>query len=334
MDTVSAPGGRWSLLLAMQRRSWEQGLAGQAFLDLGRFDLATVVAADAMANQLPDGRLADLGDRNVVNGAAALEPVLAVAGRATDDALRAAADRQLRWLLVDAPRAADGTLMHVLDRRQVWSDSVYMVVPTLVAAGRVDEAERQLAGHRRRLDDPATRLFAHIWDEDEQRLTRAVEWGGGNGWVVAGCARALHLLRRASPTDPGVLADPVVDRFAAAAADCGRAVIDACLAHRADSGLFPDIVDDATSFEEVTLVAMLAYGVLTGVADGWLPAAYGTVGRSLLDTAAAHVGDDGLLRPACGSPTFDRPGVSAEAQACFLMAVAASDRSASDGARR
>ena len=71
-------------LLAMQRRSWEQGLAGQAFLDLGRFDLAAVLAADAIANQLPDGRLADLGDRNVVNGASAVEPLLAVATRTGD----------------------------------------------------------------------------------------------------------------------------------------------------------------------------------------------------------------------------------------------------------
>ena len=50
-------------MLAMQRRSWEQGLAGHALLALGRFDLATVLAVDAVANQTPDGRLADLGDR-------------------------------------------------------------------------------------------------------------------------------------------------------------------------------------------------------------------------------------------------------------------------------
>ena len=77
------------------------------------------------------------------------------------------------------------------------------------------------------------------------------------------------------------------------------------------------------SVSEVTLVAMLAYGALTGAADGWLPVDYDEIGRSLLQTAAEHVGPDGLLRPACGSPLFDRPGISAEAQAWFLLAAAA-----------
>src|SRR6478752_3758059 len=79
---LAEPSGRvLQALLAMQRRSWEQGLAGHALLALGRFDLASVLATDAVANQLPDGRLADLGDMNVVNGAAALETVLAMAAR-------------------------------------------------------------------------------------------------------------------------------------------------------------------------------------------------------------------------------------------------------------
>jgi len=313
-------------LLAMQRRSWEQGLAGHAMLALGRFDLTAVLAADAVANQLPDGRLADLGDRNVVNGAAAVEPVLAMAARSGDAELSAAAQRQIDWLVGEAPRADDGTLLHVLGRREIWSDSVYMLVPTLVAADRVDLALQQLSGHRRRLQDPSTLLFAHIWDEGEQRLTRPVAWGGGNGWVVAGCARALHLLR---PAGQWALSRPrtTVDaQFLTVAIDCARQVLDACLQHRSATGLFHDIVDDPGTFEEVKLAAMLAYAVLTGTADGWLPAGqYDQVGRSLLETVAAYVGADGLLRPACGSPSFDRPGISAEAQAWFLLAAAASD---------
>ena len=200
-------------LLAMQRRSWEQGLAGHALLALARFDLADVLAIDAVANQMPDGRLADLGDLNVVNGAAALEPVLAMATRDGDTDLAAAAQRQVDWLIDAAPRADDGTLLHVLDRREIWSDTVYMVVPALVAAGRVDLALQQLSGHSRRLQHPETQLFAHIWDEDEQRLTRAGAWGGGNGWVVAGCARAIHLLRPAGAWALPRPATPVDEEF-------------------------------------------------------------------------------------------------------------------------
>ena len=130
--------------------------------------------------------------------------------------------------------------------------------------------------------------------------------GGQLGHVPAGECRRRGVPRRWPPTVPARSSTPV----------CGTAPT---------AGLFHDIVDDPSTFEEVTLVAMLAYGALTGAADGWLPATYDEVGRSLLRTAAEHVGPDGLLRPACGSPLFDRPGISAEAQAWFLLAAAAAD---------
>jgi unsaturated rhamnogalacturonyl hydrolase len=143
-------------------------------------------------------------------------------------------------------------------------------------------------------------------------VARAAFWGGGNGWVVAGLARALRRLPAGG--------------FARDAAGHARRVADAMLALRAPSGLFHDVLDDPGTFEEVTAGLMLAYGILTGVADGWLPGSYAAAGRSLVEVARAHVDGDGLLVPACGSPRFDRPGTSAEAQAFFLLATAAQDR--------
>jgi unsaturated rhamnogalacturonyl hydrolase len=282
-------------LLGMQRLSWEQGVAAQALLDLGRYELVRVLARDAVTRQAPDGRLAEVGEGNLVNGAANAEAV-GWAGHAAAYAL------QLRWLTDTAPRAADGTLFHV--GRQVWVDTVYMVVPALPRAA----AAAQLAGHRHRLFDPDARLYAHRWDEDAQRLVRAAFWASGNGWVVAALARAL----RAAP-EPD---------WAAHATD----VINGCLAFRTAGGLFHDVLDDPGTFEEVTAAEMVAYAILTGVADGWLPGRYAAAGRELLEAAATHVDPDGFLYPACGSPGFDRPGISAEAQAFFLLAWAARDR--------
>jgi unsaturated rhamnogalacturonyl hydrolase len=279
-------------LLGMQRLSWEQGVAAQALLDLGRTDLARVLARDAVVRQLPDGRLGEVGEGNLVNGAANAEAVRAAG-------FHAAHERQLRWLTDRAPRAADGTLFHV--GREVWVDTVYMVLPVLPRA----EADRQLAGHRRRLFDPAAGLYAHRWDEDRGALTRAAHWASGNGWVVAGIARSR----------------PGPDRAAHA-----RTVIDACLRHRTPAGLFHDVLDDPGTFEEVTAAEMVAYAVFTGVADGWLPAAYRDAGEELLAAAEARVDADGFVTPASGAPHFDRPGVSAEAQAFLLLARAARHR--------
>jgi unsaturated rhamnogalacturonyl hydrolase len=283
-------------MLSMQRQSWEQGVAANAALDLGRPDLARLLADAAVVRQAADGRLGDVdGEDGAVNGAACGEAVL-VAG------FSGAAHRQLRWLAEDAPRAADGTLFHLRSRPEVWADTVYMVVPFLALAGRPDLAVRQIDGHRSRLCRDG--LYSAIWSEDSESLRRADHWGGASGWVVAGIARALRLVPALSRDD---LAAHV------------REVLDACLAHRRSDGLFHDVLDDPSTFVETNAAQMFAYAALVGAADGWLPSSYADIGRDLAAAAAAKVNELGLVTGACGSPTFDRPGTSTEAQAFHLM---------------
>ncbi|MCA2215947.1 glycoside hydrolase family 88 protein [Jidongwangia harbinensis] len=287
-------------LLAVQRQSWEQGVAAQAALDLGRTDLAALLAEAAVTRQSADGRLGTVADETgSVNGAACGEAVLRAGF--TD-----AARRQLDWLAHGAPRAADGTLYHLLDGREMWADTVYMVVPFLARSGRTDLAVQQVEGHRQRLCRDGR--YAAIWSEETGSLRRADLWGGGNGWVVAGIARAL----RAAPSLP--------------LAGHAREVLDACLALRRPDGLFHDVLDDPATFVETNAAQMFAYAALTGVADGWLPRSYAQVGRDLLAAATARVDGSGWVRGACGSPSFDRSGTSAEAQAFHLLATAARDR--------
>ncbi|GID27393.1 glycoside hydrolase family 88 protein [Paractinoplanes brasiliensis] len=280
-------------LLAMQRQSWEQGVASQAALDLGRDDLARLMAESAVARQAPDGRLGGPDD-NLVNGAACGEAVVR-AGFA------GAARRQLTWLLSEAPRATDGTLFHV--RAEVWADSIYMVLPFLACSGELKEVVRQVRGHRRVLCRDGVYSAA-----DPGRPQR---WGGGNGWVVAGIARAVRLA-------PELLATELPGH--------AREVLDACLRFRRDDGLFHDVLDDPSTFRETNAAQMFAYAALTGVHDGWLPASYEGVGRSLLAAAAREVDAYGLVRGACGAPTFDRAGTSAEAQAFHLVATVAAGK--------
>jgi unsaturated rhamnogalacturonyl hydrolase len=325
-------------LLAMQRQSWEQGVTGHALLDLGRHDLLRPMARDAVLRQQPDGRLAEGHGQGLVNSAANGEAVRWSAQDSGDPALAQALDRQLRWLQQDCPRAADGTLFHLAGGREVWSDTVYMVVPLLAAAGDVTGAERQLAGHRQRLFDPGRRLYAARWDEDSRQLSLPALWGTGNGWVVAGLARTLHHLNgshlngshlNGSHLNGGVhlSADTgSANDFERDAAAHAREVIDACLAYRRPDGLFHDVLDDPGTFVEADIAQMLAYAIFTGVTDGWLPADYAETAGSLLACARERLDADGLVTGVCGAPHFDRPGISAEAQAFFLLASRAAQR--------
>jgi unsaturated rhamnogalacturonyl hydrolase len=303
-------------LLAMQRQSWEQGVASHAMLDLDQDALVEAMARDMVTRQTVDGKLADVGgDAGIVNCGAAGEAVWWAAQRSGNPRLAEAFDRQLRWLLHDAPRAEDGTVFHIAGTQECWVDTVYMVVPLLVLAGHPEEAGRQLAGHRTRLFDPTTGLYGWRWDEALGRVTHPQHWGTGNGWVVAGIARSLRLLHGTGATWP------------ADAAEHARTVIDACLKYRStETGLFCNVVDEPSTFSEANLAQMIAYGALSGVADGWLPRSYESVGRSLLQAARRQVDEYGFVTGVCGAPHFDHQGTSVEAQSFFLLASAAASR--------
>ncbi|WP_299955176.1 glycoside hydrolase family 88 protein [uncultured Modestobacter sp.] len=298
-------------LLVSQRHSWDQGLTAAVLADAGATGPLRALVDDAVARQRADGRLAELDPVCAVNSGAVGEFVHDLAVRAGDPVLTAAAAGQRAWLTSGAPRAADGTLFHLLGSRQVWADTVYMAVPFLAAVGEPAAALAQLAGHRARLRDPGTGLWAARWDEDAGALADARPWGTGNGWVAAGAARAVGRLT-------GDAADAVAAQV--------RELLDACLVHRRPDGLFGDVLDDPAGPADTDVAAMLATAALTGAAEGWLPPSYGTTGESLLAAVVDRVDDLGRVTGASAAPHFDRPGHSPEAQAFLLLADAAHRR--------
>ncbi|MBO0867364.1 MAG: glycoside hydrolase family 88 protein [Micromonosporaceae bacterium] len=299
-------------MLAMQRYSWEQGVAANAVHDVGRYDVLLAMANDAITRQSPSGQLAYLDEVSTVNSAANGEAVLWASRATGDPRYREAAQSQLYWLLEHAPRAPDGTLYHRSTDHQIWADTVYMVCPFLVSSGQSDAALGQIEGHRGRLFDESAGLYAAVWDEDRRVLYRPAFWGTGNGWVVAAIARIMPSLPRG----------PARDDLARHA----LRVIEAAMGFRRKDGLFHDVLNEPETFVETNFAQMLAYAIGCGVADGWLPFGYVGMAQSLRNAAAARVDNAGLVWGACGSPDFAHPGTSVEAQAFFLMAQAAAER--------
>jgi len=125
-------------MLAMQRYSWEQGVAAQALLESGFKEEAVLFAHDACVRQEATGRLGVMhGEQAVTDPASNGEAVL-LAWELTGDArYREAADRMLEYLLNAAPRTGNGAISHLQHIRQVWVDSFYMCPPFLAAAGQL-----------------------------------------------------------------------------------------------------------------------------------------------------------------------------------------------------
>ena len=301
-------------LLAMQRYSWEQGVAAQAFLESGDSEMVVLLAREAVVRQLADGRAAVLGNLTAVTDPAAVGEALLAAAKLTDDpAFTNAADRLLDWVLHGAPRTRDGTLYHLHDRPQVWVDSFYMAPPFLSAAGHHEEAMKQIHGFRRLLLDPATKLLSHIWDDGLGAFTRKAFWGVGNGWALAGMTRVIRTL----PAERSKERDQLIGWVWEG--------VDACLAFARSDGLFHDVVNDPCTFVETNLSQMLSYVLYRGVAGGWLEKRYREPADAMRRAAEGKVDQFGFVQGVCASPYFDRPGTASEGQAFFLLMEAAAD---------
>lgn len=295
-------------MLGMQRATWEQGVAMQAMLESGEEELVILMAKDAVLRQSKDGRLAMLGEEFALSDAASPgEAVLWAAGKTGDSFLKEGFDKMLDYILHKAPRNRDGIIYHFTNVPQVWSDMNYMLPPFLAAAGEYDEAMKQIAGVRAMLWDDDRKLLSHMWDCEKKEFVRRDFWGVGNGWTAAGLTRVIRALPRPMKSERRYLIAYVND------------LLDGCLKHMRNDGLFHNIVDKPESFVETNLSQMLAYSIYRGIKGGWIEKIYLHHADKMRAAADRKVDGLGLVQGVCGSPEFDHPGTATEGQAFYIM---------------
>lgn len=295
-------------LLAMQRYPWEQGVAMQAFLEMGEDAVVIAMAKEAAYRQDGDGRLAALGDFQAVTDPCANgEGLLYACSITGDEMLKTASEKCLEWAMEKAPRNEDGIVFHVQNEKQIWADSMYMLPPYLAAAGKYEEAVRQMKGYFQILYHPDKKLLSHMWDDKNKKFIREAFWGVGNGWALAGLARVIDLLPEQMEEERKELIN------------MAEKLIAGLLPHMREDGLFHDEVDDSSTFVETNLSQMLSYTLYRGIRCGWLDRKYSDIAERLRKAAKGCVDSYGLVQGVCGAPTFDKPGVAPEGQAFYLL---------------
>lgn len=295
-------------MFSMQRATWEQGVAMQAMLEVGEWDMVILMAKDAVLRQSQDGRLAMLGEEFALTDAASPgEAVLWAAKKTGDPILMNGFNKMLDYILTKAPRTKEGIIYHFTNIPQIWSDSNYMLPPFLAAAGKHEEAVRQLEGVWGFLYSPEKKLLSHMWDAEKKEFVRKAFWGVGNGWTAAGITRLL----RAIPVSMEGERKRLIGHL--------RDLLDGCLQHIRPDGLFHNILDDPTSFVETNLAQMLAYSIYRGIKGGWLEPRYKEYADRMRTAAQAKVDSLGLVQGVCGSPEFDHAGTATEGQVFFIL---------------
>lgn len=299
-------------LLAMQRHSWEQGVAMQAFYELGKMDIVVAMAKEAVYRSLPDGRVATIGVTDAITDSCAAGEALIVAAQETKDKdLLEGAEKLLNWVLYQAPRNQEGVLFHLLDRSEFWVDSMYMLPPYLAAAGHYGEALINIQGYFKALYDEKTHTMHHMWDDKDKKYIREAHWGVGNGWALAGLARVIDLLPESYEQEKKELISMV------------KELLDGVLSYKRQDGLFHDVIDDKNTFVETNLSQMVAYTIYRGLSSKWLSKEYVIQADTLRQAVLKKVDKIGLVQGVCGAPTFDKAGVAPEGQAFFLLMEAA-----------
>ena len=311
---VAGDAAIWAAMLAMQRHSWEQGVASHAAMDSGRADAALALARDAVARVTPEGMLGAMGDGGLVNGGSLVEAASALA-ETGDITAGVALDRQRWWLLRYAPRADSGVLYHLAGLDEVWVDTVYMAVPALVATRDFAPADMQYRMHREQLLSSESGLWSNRRNVTTGQWSRQEPWGTGNGWVAAGLARALRLGGDGVPTE-------MRSRWQR---DLGQ-LLDALAPHARPDGRFHTTVLDPESFVDGTAGLLVAFAAFTGVADGYLEPRHADAADAYLAGALALLDGHGIVREVCAPPDFDSPGFSVEGQAAAILALAARAR--------
>ena len=280
----------------------------QALLEMGEDELVILMAKDAVLRQSQDGRLAMLGEEFALSDACCPgEAVLWAAKKTGDQALMNGFNKLADYVMTEAPRTKDGIIYHFTNIPQIWSDIMYMLPPFLAAAGKYEEAVKQIDGARGFLWNPDKKLLSHMWDCEKQVFVRKDCWGVGNGWSAAGITRVIRALPESMQAEKKKLVVYVTD------------IIDGCLAHMRGDGLFHNIVDDPRSFVETNLAQMLAYSIYRGIQGEWINKSYKEKGDKMRLAAHSKVDELGLIQGVCGSPEFDHPGTATEGQAFFIM---------------
>jgi len=299
-------------MLAMQRASWEQGVAIQAMVECGDWEVLRLLVHEALVRQWGDGRTCMLGsDHNVTDPVAAGCGILKCYALFGDERYKQAADRLYHYCKDVAPKNNEGTLYHINNHKEIWSDSIYMLPPFLAAYGDYDECLQQIRGYRAVLWDRDQKLYKHRWSDDENRFIEGRYWGGGNGWAAASFAIIYDLLpddQKAYKTEISLYLTELLDGLQVAV--------------RSD-GLFNDFVGEDGSFVETNLSQMAAFAIFKGVKSGAVDERYVAFARKMKDGVLAKVDEYGYVRDAAGSPYFNAPGTSTEAQAFLLMMLAA-----------
>ena len=198
------------------------------------------------------------------------------------------AAQNVRKVFDTYPRTKDGGFWHAnIPSRawQLWADGVFMSLPFLARYGQMfgeskytnDEVVKQMLIYYKHLNDPATGLLWHAYDESGAQAwanpathTSAFHWGRAFGWYAMTLIILLDIIPRDQPQRSELI--KVVQQLAKAFERY----------QDPKTGLWYQVVDKgdvAGNWHETSCSSMYTYMLWMGVKRGYLPKRYAAVAQ-------------------------------------------------------
>jgi unsaturated rhamnogalacturonyl hydrolase len=270
---------------------WPQGVGLYGLIRLwlftGREDLRELVES-WYAARLAEG----LPELNV-NTTAPMLGLSLLWGKTRDPRWKAPLDGWADRVMSEMERTGEGGFAHHVSDRinegELWDDTLYMVALFLASYGQasgrrelVDEAARQFLVHARYLADRHSGLWFHGWTFNGRHNFAEARWARGNAWITAGILDLLDLAE---------LPKPVADFLTSVL----TTQVKALLPLQAASGAWRTLLDDPSSYEEISATAGFGYGLLKGCRLGRGTPAWRAAGLRALEAVMANIDETGTV---------------------------------------
>lgn len=206
------------------------------------------------------------------------------------------------WLMRCLPRTEEGGFQHVtsangdrlgvrLNENEMWIDTLFMTVLFLNRMGQkysrqdwISESIHQVLLHIKYLYDKKTGLFYHGWTFNERNNFGGVFWCRGNSWFTAGILEYLEMFK--GNLDAGVK-EFIISTY--------RSQAKALKSLQSKSGLWHTVLDDPSSYEEVSGSAAITAGILKGIKLGILDDSYLDCAQRAIHAILANIDSDGTV---------------------------------------
>lgn len=233
-----------------------------------------------------------LPEKNV-NTTAPLLTVASVGGDTGNEQYLSCCRNWAEWIVHSLPKTKFGGYQHVVsdgpNTGQLWDDTLFMTVLFMAKMGMLEKrheylkaCEYQFLLHTNYLQDRKSGLWYHGWTFDGNHNFANALWGRGNCWITAFIPNYIEMTGGNCAIKAYMQA--VLDAQVEALAKCQN-----------ENGLWHTLLDDASSYLEVSASAGFAYGILKAIRLGLLDKEYEEMAMKAVKAVIENIAPDGTV---------------------------------------